>query len=355
MKKIEINEEEFIAICVSADNMADAARKTGLHPNTFRRKAKALGCYKPNQTNRPAYVPHSLTKDDVARLYLSNAKAISTVELRHQLLRHGFKEHKCELCGLSEWLGASIPLELHHRDGNRYNNKLDNLLILCPTCHSWITKGSNHVLEAEAGRLITVVESETKPKAARIPVDKEPSRYVHICPVCNKEYKTDHSAQKHCSYECARKTHRKFEASADELLSMFKEEANYTKIAHKLGVSDNAVKKRCKTLGIYDDVKALVDAEKRERAIKNQGAMTKEHRQLANVRSREAVNRDMDYYVGYTIVDGAEVELVRFENTEQLRKAGYSDAVVQRVCLGRAKTYKGWFWKRVPKEKYVKL
>lgn len=52
MKKIEINEESFIAICSSADNMLDAARKTGLHPSTFRRKAKALGCYKPKVRTR---------------------------------------------------------------------------------------------------------------------------------------------------------------------------------------------------------------------------------------------------------------------------------------------------------------
>ena len=29
-----------------------------------------------------------------------------------------------------------IPLELHHKDGNRYNNQLDNLMLLCPNCHA---------------------------------------------------------------------------------------------------------------------------------------------------------------------------------------------------------------------------
>lgn len=40
MKKIEIGVDEFIAICTTADSMADAAKKTGMHPTTFRRKAK---------------------------------------------------------------------------------------------------------------------------------------------------------------------------------------------------------------------------------------------------------------------------------------------------------------------------
>lgn len=46
------------------------------------------------------------------------------------------REHKCECCGLEQWQGKPIPLELHHIDGDRYNNELDNLQLLCPNCHS---------------------------------------------------------------------------------------------------------------------------------------------------------------------------------------------------------------------------
>ena len=44
---------------------------------------------------------------------------------------------KCECCGLSEWLGQPINLEVHHVDGNRSNNDLSNLQLLCPNCHSY--------------------------------------------------------------------------------------------------------------------------------------------------------------------------------------------------------------------------
>lgn len=43
---------------------------------------------------------------------------------------------KCEQCGLSEWQEKPIVLELHHIDGDRYNNELENLQLLCPNCHS---------------------------------------------------------------------------------------------------------------------------------------------------------------------------------------------------------------------------
>ena len=44
---------------------------------------------------------------------------------------------KCENCGLEEWLGQPINLEIHHIDGDRLNNDLSNLILLCPNCHSY--------------------------------------------------------------------------------------------------------------------------------------------------------------------------------------------------------------------------
>ena len=44
--------------------------------------------------------------------------------------------HKCESCGLEEWKGKKIPLEVHHIDGDELNSDLSNLQILCPNCHA---------------------------------------------------------------------------------------------------------------------------------------------------------------------------------------------------------------------------
>ena len=68
--------------------------------------------------------------------YLNNEKCISTYKLKNKLLEYGIKQCKCEKCGLSEWLGVQIPLELHHIDGDTYNNNIENLEILCPNCHA---------------------------------------------------------------------------------------------------------------------------------------------------------------------------------------------------------------------------
>ena len=46
--------------------------------------------------------------------------------------------HQCLVCG---WKEDERILEVHHLDEDRSNNKLDNLCILCPTCHRKITLG----------------------------------------------------------------------------------------------------------------------------------------------------------------------------------------------------------------------
>lgn len=57
-------------------------------------------------------------------------------DLRNRLRRAGLKEARCELCGLTDWQGHPVPLELDHITGNATDNRLENLRILCPNCHA---------------------------------------------------------------------------------------------------------------------------------------------------------------------------------------------------------------------------
>lgn len=68
--------------------------------------------------------------------YLSNNIEISSFRLKNRLLKEGLLDRKCSCCGLSEWLGNPIPIELDHIDGNHANNNLTNLRLLCPNCHA---------------------------------------------------------------------------------------------------------------------------------------------------------------------------------------------------------------------------
>lgn len=51
------------------------------------------------------------------------------------------REIKCEYCGLSnEWNGQALHLEIHHKNSNHSDNRIENLMIVCPNCHAVIEK-----------------------------------------------------------------------------------------------------------------------------------------------------------------------------------------------------------------------
>lgn len=68
---------------------------------------------------------------------LTKASYVQSYKLKKRLFSSGLKDQKCEECG---WAKISddgrIPVELDHINGDRYDNRIENLRILCPNCHS---------------------------------------------------------------------------------------------------------------------------------------------------------------------------------------------------------------------------
>jgi 5-methylcytosine-specific restriction endonuclease McrA len=60
----------------------------------------------------------------------------SRSHIKARLIRAGLKRNHCELCGLNSWQGAPLSLALHHINGDKHDNRLENLQLLCPNCHS---------------------------------------------------------------------------------------------------------------------------------------------------------------------------------------------------------------------------
>lgn len=68
---------------------------------------------------------------------LINGSYFQSFKLKKRLFDEGIKEKKCEECGWAQYTpDGYLPLELDHINGDRHDNRLINLRVLCPNCHS---------------------------------------------------------------------------------------------------------------------------------------------------------------------------------------------------------------------------
>ena len=132
--------EEFQAICENSESVREVVQKLGYAPNGGGTAARV----KRDIENNNIDISHGTGQEHTKNIgkyktpiedYLTNKVKITSHKLRLRLLKEGIFEYKCACCGNSEWLGQQIPLELHHKDGNKDNNNLDNLELRCPNCH----------------------------------------------------------------------------------------------------------------------------------------------------------------------------------------------------------------------------
>jgi Zn finger protein HypA/HybF involved in hydrogenase expression len=86
-----------------------------------------------NKLQHPSFIKNGEPLDN---FFIKGEKKKASSHVKNRLINNGLKEYKCERCDISEWLGGRLVIELHHINGDPTDNRLENLQMLCPNCHS---------------------------------------------------------------------------------------------------------------------------------------------------------------------------------------------------------------------------
>jgi hypothetical protein len=187
-------------------------------------------------------------KKDIS-LYLTNQIPCESHKLKLRLIEEGYFERKCYTCNQEEWMGKLIPIELDHINGDRRDNSLSNLSIICPNCHAQTPtyKAKNRKDFAKISYCKCGKRKTSKAKRCQDCVMVK----IFRCK-CGNEIQ---SKQRRC-FDCRklylksslRKT--KINWPSNEELKKLVWEKPMSLLSKDLGVSDKAIAKRCKKLEI---------------------------------------------------------------------------------------------------------
>ena len=70
------------------------------------------------------------------QILIKNSTYANTNNLKKRLINAGMLKYHCSICGINEWQGKELVLQLDHINGIHNDNRLENLRLLCPNCHS---------------------------------------------------------------------------------------------------------------------------------------------------------------------------------------------------------------------------
>lgn len=244
---------EFIHAWNSCKSKSDVARKLNLkinggNINTISKNAMLLGLddnhfdiywqHRLENPNRIIIKKFTSTKEELLTKLTENNYISNTHSIKHQLYKHGLKEKACEECGLTEWRGKPAPLALDHVDGDRSNNALGNLRILCYNCHGQT--------DTYAGKKLANPnkQKEQEIKRAKVAKLKAATKLKFIC-FCGNKKSRDATECITCSQNSVASKVADRYPPLDQLIMLI-QKTSYVTVSKQLGVSDNAIKKHLK-------------------------------------------------------------------------------------------------------------
>lgn len=252
----KIEDQEFIRVVKESFSIAEVLRKlnlctTGGAYKHFYKRCRDLQVDHSHFTGKVWNKGKSFPKKklDAKEWLIENCPNVMNSRTKRRLLDEGYLDEKCYTCGLGPtWNDKALVLHLDHINGDPFDNRIENLRILCPNCHSQT--------DTYAGKNAKLLDNSEPRKTKSFSAHQPRERQILHCEMCGKERsKNVRKSSKYC-WECY-STHRRelqdrpppktkiLWPERDKLLEMLSDKS-FVQVGKILGVSDNAIRKHLK-------------------------------------------------------------------------------------------------------------
>jgi Zn finger protein HypA/HybF involved in hydrogenase expression len=272
-----MDNEYIVEIIKNCSSIATAMEKLGKGRRFVKNKIAELSIDTTHMTGQGWMLGKTVLQDARLSKYtkeeiFSENSSCSNSYIRKLVLKNKLKEYKCEICELHDWKNQKINLQLDHVNGNRKDNRLDNLRWLCPNCHSQTSTFCSKNVKNKRYSDALILELCKKHPNIRGVVEElgcNPRLYGRIKKIASenaiifpnsygqskkKDYKIKNGhTVKNKSTEWLEKiamANRRVERPSKEDLTKMVEDVPIETIGKKYAVSGNAIRKWCKKYNI---------------------------------------------------------------------------------------------------------
>lgn len=217
-------DEQLIIAVKNSKTISDVVRGIGLkstnsgNHQTVRAKIKQLGL-DISHFSESVVGKHPITKEkELSEVLIKDSTYASSRHLKKKLLKFSLVKDLCSECGITHWQNKKLSLHLDHINGIRDDNRIENLRLLCPNCHS-LTE--------------TYCVGNTRLQNMRRCIDCN----TLVTGKSIRCMKCDSGRKRNCKISWP---------PVEELITMV-QASNFLQVAKTLGVTDNTLRKRIKT------------------------------------------------------------------------------------------------------------
>lgn len=254
---------------------------------------------------------NKLQKKDLKKDILKENSSFNTNHLRERLIKEGLKEYKCECCGNTEWNEKPIPLQLHHINGIRTDNRIENLQILCPNCHAQTDNYcSKNIKNPNEKKILIPDKEEFLKKAEELGFIYKLSDYYNISESLLRKWIKELKIKKEIDEIKKKNIKNKKEPSGSrgfikeskpfpdsvELLDKIRELEFITCVADFYNVSEPTLRKWINKLNLREEVNKIIQENYKKRDNKTKYSIPDKEELISKIKELKSMTKLCKFY-----------------------------------------------------------